>query len=295
MRFDLTDLRLFRFVLDAESITRGAERAGLALASASARIRSMEEAAGVELLKRHPRGVRPTPAGRAVLHHARLVLGQMEQMRGDLRQYAGGLRGHVRLLSNSAGLFHLSGAIGRFLSENPSIDVDMEERPSTEIAVAIAAGLADLGVGADIAGTGRLETLPFRLDRLVLVVPKGHALANEKEIFLRDALDEPFIGLAHGSALQTHTSRHAAREGQPLKLRVRLNTIEAICAMVETGVGVAIVPEIALRTRWQDTANRLVPLGDPWASRQLRICARRFSELPAHATRLVEQLKNENS
>ena len=295
MRFDLADLRLFRFVVEAESITRGAERAGLALASASARIRSMEDTAEVELLERHPRGVRPTPAGRAVLHHARLVLGQIEQMRSDLRQYAGGLRGHVRLLSNSAALFHLSGAIGRFLAENPSIDVDLEERPSTEIAVAIAAGLADLGVGADIAGTSGLETLPFRLDRLVLVVPQEHALATRKKIFLRDALDEPFIGLAHGSALQTHISSHASREGQPLKLRVRLNTVGAICAMVETGVGVAIVPEIALRTGWQDAAIRLVPLADPWASRQLRICARRFSELPAHAKRLVEQLRNENS
>jgi DNA-binding transcriptional LysR family regulator len=292
MRFDLTDLRLFRLVVETGSITRGAERAGLALASASARIRGMEETAAVELLERHPRGVRPTPAGRAVLHHAQLVLGQMEQMRGDLRQYAGGLRGHVRFLSNSAGLFHLSGAVGRFLAENPSIDVDLEERPSTEIAVTVAAGLADLGIGADIAATSRLETQPFRLDRLVLVVPEEHALASRKEIFFRDALDEPFIGLAHGSALQTHVSSHASREGRPFKLRVRLNTVEAICAMVESGVGVAIVPEVALRSGLPRTAIRLVPLADPWASRQLRICARRFSELPAHAKRLVEQLRD---
>jgi len=86
MRFDLTDLRLFLHVVEAESITQGAERAGMALPSASARVRGMEETSGVILLDRTPRGVRPTPAGNALARHARIVLGQMEQMRGDLQR-----------------------------------------------------------------------------------------------------------------------------------------------------------------------------------------------------------------
>lgn len=93
MRFDLTDLRLFLHVVESESITRGAERAGMALGSASERVRGMELDGGVALLERRPRGVRLTPAGRAVAHHARVVLGQLEQMRGELGQYANGLRG----------------------------------------------------------------------------------------------------------------------------------------------------------------------------------------------------------
>lgn len=80
MRFDLTDLRLFLHIVEAESITHGAERAGLALPSASARIRGMEEVSGVLLLDRNPRGVQVTPAGEALAHHARIVLGQLEQI-----------------------------------------------------------------------------------------------------------------------------------------------------------------------------------------------------------------------
>ncbi len=104
MHFDLTDLRLFLHVAEAGSITAGAARSGLALASASARVRSMEEQAGVALLERGRRGVEATPAGRALLHHARLVAGQIERMRGELGEYARGLKGHVRLLANTAAM-----------------------------------------------------------------------------------------------------------------------------------------------------------------------------------------------
>ena len=102
MHFDLVDLRLFLHVAEAGSITAGAEHAGLSLASASARVRGMEEQAGASLLERGHRGVELTPAGRTLLHHARLVTGQMERMRGELGEYARGLKGHVRLLANTA-------------------------------------------------------------------------------------------------------------------------------------------------------------------------------------------------
>jgi molybdate transport repressor ModE-like protein len=102
MHFDLVDLRLFLHVAEAGSITAGAEQAGLSLASASARVRGMEEQAGASLLERGHRGVELTPAGRTLLHHARLVTGQMERMRGELGEYARGLKGHVRLLANTA-------------------------------------------------------------------------------------------------------------------------------------------------------------------------------------------------
>ena len=79
MHFDLTDLRLFAAIAETGSITAGAERTGLALASASARVRGMETALGAPLLERGRRGVRPTPAGQTLLHHARRVLDCVEE------------------------------------------------------------------------------------------------------------------------------------------------------------------------------------------------------------------------
>ena len=93
MRFDLTDLSLFRHVVEAGSITHGAGRAHLALAAASTRIRHMEEALGAPLLVRARQGITPTQAGRTLLQHARIMLGQAERLREDLGAYAGGLAG----------------------------------------------------------------------------------------------------------------------------------------------------------------------------------------------------------
>jgi DNA-binding transcriptional LysR family regulator len=292
MRFDLTDLRLFLHVVEAESITHGAERANLALASASARIRGMEETSGVALLERNPRGVRPTPAGVALAHHSRVVLGQLEQMRGDLRNYAQGLRGHVRVLSNTGALTHLPAALARFLIAYPAIDVDLEERPSHEVVAAVSGGLADVGLAANMIDTGPLETLPFETDRLVVVVPQDHALAARDAVTFREVLNEPLIGLSYGSPLQANLAHHAAREGRPFKLRVRLGSFEAICNMVESGVGLTIVPESAARKHRDPIALRSLALSEPWALRHLVICVRSLSGLTAHAQQLVGFLTN---
>jgi DNA-binding transcriptional LysR family regulator len=123
MRFDLVDLRLFLHVADARSITHGAERANLALASASARIRGMEQKLGIDLLKRDRRGVSLTPAGQCVVDHARLVVQQVERLRGDLGSYARGLTGSVRVLSNTAAFSeHLPKVLASFLAANTSLD-----------------------------------------------------------------------------------------------------------------------------------------------------------------------------
>ncbi len=98
----------------------------------------MEEEAGVASLERDRRGVRLTPAGQMLLHHARLVAGQIERMRGELGEYARGLEGHVRVLANTAATAEsLPDALAAFLAINPNVDVELDERPSTEVARAV--------------------------------------------------------------------------------------------------------------------------------------------------------------
>jgi molybdate transport repressor ModE-like protein len=102
MRFDLVDLRLFRYVVEAGNITNGAARAGMALASASERIRLMEESLGAPLLERHRRGVRATPAGAALVHHAQLVTQQLERMRGELSEEPSGDQEGLKIVGGPA-------------------------------------------------------------------------------------------------------------------------------------------------------------------------------------------------
>ena len=292
MRFDLMDLRLFLSIADSGSITQGAERVHLALASASARIRGMEEALGVALLARGRRGVRPTPAGQALVHHARLMMEQHERMKGELGAYARGLKGHVRLLCNTAAMSEfLPDALGPYLAAHPNIDIDLEERPSYQIVQAVAQGLADLGIVADTVDPGALETFPFRVDRLVVVVPRRHALARRRQLAFRDIVDRDFVGLSPGSALQEHLGDHATRAGRALKLRVRVGGFDAVCRMDEHGSGIGIVPETAARRCRRAMAVGIVKLAEPWALRHLTLCVRRLEALPAHAQQLVQHLR----
>jgi len=116
-------------------------------------------------------------------------MGQVERMRGELGEYAHGLKGHVRLLANTAAMAeHLPEALAALLAANPNVDVDLDERPSIEVARAVAEGLADVGVAADHADFAKLESYPFRTDRLVLAVPFSHALVGRRRIAFAEAL-----------------------------------------------------------------------------------------------------------
>ncbi|WP_159915686.1 LysR substrate-binding domain-containing protein [Pantoea sp. 18069] len=291
MRLDLTDLRLFLNVHEAGTITGGAGRSHMTLASASERIRGMEDALGVALLLRARRGVQVTPAGRTLVHHARLVLQQMDRLQGELAEYGGGLKGHVRLLCNTSALSeHLPQVLGSFLARHPGISVDLEERPSGEIVDALRNAVCDIGMVSDSVDLAGLETFAFRADPLVLVVPRAHALAQRTAIGLSEVVDMAFVGLVDGSALQAHITQHARRLGKRLSYRIRLRSFESVCRMVGEGIGVGIVPQAVAARSARAAKVKRIALTDAWAARNLVLCVRDLEALPAPAQQLVQHL-----
>jgi DNA-binding transcriptional LysR family regulator len=292
MRFDLVDLQLFIAVADSRSITRGADRSHLALASASARIKGLEEALGVTLFKRARRGVELTAAGESLLDHARLVIQNVETMRGDLARFASGVRANVHLLANTSGLSeHLPRALASFLRDQPDINVDVEERESTDIAAAIAAGAADLGFAAEHALPDNVERFTFSEDRLILVTARKGLFAGRRQLDFQETAAFNFVGLTNATALQAHISRHAARLGMRLHVRARLRDFDAICRLVAADVGLAVVPEAAARRCARTMPIVIVRIRDAWANRRLVICSRSFKALPRPAKLLVEHLR----
>ncbi|MES2973869.1 MAG: LysR family transcriptional regulator [Pseudomonadota bacterium] len=288
MRFNLTDLRLFLNVHEAGTITGGAQGSHMTLASASERIRNMEDALGVALLLRNRKGVQLTPAGRTLAHHARLVLQQVDRMHGDLAGYGTGIKGHIRLLCNTSALSeHLPEVLSTFLATHEGITIDLEERPSDDIANAVRNDTCDIGVVSDAADLHGLQTFAFRPDPLALVVAAGHPLAPRSRVSLADVADLPFVGLAEGSALQAHLAQHARRLGKRLNYRIRLRSFEAVCRLVGSGIGVGIVPQ-AVAVRCARSAKiRRIALTDAWAARNLVLCVRSRSELPAHVEQML--------
>jgi DNA-binding transcriptional LysR family regulator len=292
MRFDLIDLQLFIAVADARSITHGAERAHLALASASARIKGLEAGLGVALLKRGRRGIELTPAGESLLDHARIIIHNVDAMRGDLLAFSRGMKATVRLLANTAGLSeYLPKALAVFLAEHPNVSIDVEERESADIAHAIAAGAADLGLASEYVLPDNIERIPFSEDRLVIVTSRHDELAKRRQVDFREVIDRDFIGLTASSALHAHIAGHAARLGARLRFRARLNNFDSIGQMVAAGIGIAVMPEVAAKRCARSMQIGRVRIRDPWANRKLAICARSFRALPRPAQQLVEHLR----
>ena len=244
------------------------------------------------LLYREARGVRPTPAGEAFLHHARGMLLQSEQLRHDLQEYGAGLRGHVRVFANTTAVTDfLPEILPAFLADHPRVNVDLQERPNAEIARGVLDGRADLGIVAGQVDTLGLQTIHFSTDRLVLATPRGHRFARRKRIAFAETLDEDAIGMQQGSTLQTFLAGVTERLGKPMKLRIQLSSFDAMCRMIGAGVGIGIVPESAARRNSDSMRLALIELTDAWSVRERRILVRDQGRLPRHAQTLIEVLQ----
>ncbi len=296
MRYDLTDLRLFVAIAEERNLTRGATRAHLAPSSASHRLRLLEEELGTPLFERRARGLEITRAGDTLLRNARQVFAQIEQMHADLAPYAEGVRGHVSLWANThATHTFLPDDLADFLKQNPQISVSLEEHTSPEIALAVANGEVEIGVLAEAeAGTG-VDLIPYHRDRLVFVVPGGHALAARARVRFADVLDYPFVMLHAGSAIHTFTMNAAAALGRHLNVRIQVRSFEAVCRMVGAGVGIGLVPRSAVPATTLPEPPVVVELEETWAQRDLQICVRKDATLSGFAAVLLACLHDKGA
>ncbi|MDY1034894.1 LysR family transcriptional regulator [Stenotrophomonas sp. CFBP8980] len=280
MRMDLADLRLFLMVVEAGSITAGAERAHLALASTSERLRTMEAEAGITLLTRHPRGVTTTEAGEALAHHARLMLRQQSLLREELQEFASGARGTLHLYANTGALTtFLPGRLAPWMAARPRLHVDLKERTSKEIVRAVRGGQAEAGITSDAVDSAPLQLQPVADDPLLLIVPATHRLATRTSATFAEVLGDTFVALADGNALQEHIEENARALGRTLSPRIRMKTFEGVCEMVGHGIGIGIVPRSICRQHRRRYGFHAIALEDAWARRQLSLCFVRWNGL----------------
>lgn len=290
-RIDLTSLQLFVAVCELGSIGKAAEREFIAASAVSKRLSDLEATLGTALLYRHTRGVGLTPAGESLLHHARSVLFSLEKMQGELSEYADGVRGHVRVhASISAIVQFLPEDLGAFIRTRPEVKIDLEEHLSTEVVRAVSEGAADLGICNTADGVGELQTLPYRTDKLVLIVPKGHVLRAQAAIHFEASLDYDQVGLHTNSSIYIAMQQAAAKVGRAMKLRIHVTGLDAMCRMIHNGLGVGVMPQRAFELMHRVGELESIELLDDWALRHINLVARDFSTLPVTARLLVEHL-----
>lgn len=288
MHYDLPDLRLVAAIAESGSLTRAAARIHLAPSSASHRLTQFEAALGTPLFSRHARGLKPTTAGESLLRHARQVFAQLEQMHADLAPYAKGLNSQVTVFANTNAInCFLPEDLGDFLREHPRIRVSLEEHPSPAIIQSVASGQVEIGVVATEGKLCGLETQAYRRDRLVVIVPAKHSLANRKALDFSEVLDQPFVCLHAGSAIHTFMMNAAAQLGGNLDVRIQVRSFNAVCRMVAAGVGIGMVPNSSIVA--VDSLKTL-KINDPWAPRDLQLCIRSRTALSSAAVALFDHL-----
>lgn len=292
-RIDLTSLQLFVAVCELGGIGRTAQQEYIAASAVSKRLSDLEAVVGTPLLRRGRRGVTPTPAGESLLHHARTVLFGLERMQGELAEYAEGVRGHVRMHANlSAILQFLPEDLGAFARAHAQIKIDLQEHLSPAVAHAVAEGAADLGICSLRASSGDtgLQSRAYRNDRLVVVVPRSHALAGRGAVRFEDVLAWDIVGLHAGSSISLAMRAAAAQAARPLRQRIQVTSLDAMCRMIDNGLGIGLLPDRAFTLMQGMGQLAAVALQEPWAERELRLVARDFDALPAAARLLADQI-----
>jgi DNA-binding transcriptional LysR family regulator len=291
MSIDPKSLELFLRVVDLGTIAAAAQREHIAAAAVSKRISDLERDLGAALIVRSNKGITPTAAGRALIGLSQRVLSDLNSIRAQMRDHAKGIQGQVRVYANISAITQFMPAeLQAFLAENPHVRVHLEERVSTVIAQAVAENVADIGIlilGPPVDG---LEFYPYREDDLVLVAPKGHPLARRRSITFQESLDFDFVGLHAQSQLNLQLIRAATDLGRAWQARVHVTSYDALCHMVQAGMGIGVLPWRIAQSYAKALGIRLVKLQEPWAHRTLAVCVRSYEALAPAPRLLVDRL-----
>lgn len=293
MHLDPTSLRLFVRVLETGTIAAVAEQEFIAASAISKRISELEICLNSQLLVRTNRGVEGTQAGKALAQLSRGVLHQLEEVHARMHEYSQGVRGEVRIVANISAITQfLPVQLKTFLDQHPFIQIQLEERISSEIIETVAQNQADIGIFTEVLGnTENLTIHPYQCDRLALITANQHPLSQAKSLNFVDTLQYDYVGLHTGSAINNKLLQAAAAAEKTFRMRIQVTSYEALMRMVEQDLGIGIMPQDIARPYVNTHRIKTIPLTDHWASRKLKLCTSNLHPL-SHATlRLLEHLK----
>lgn len=292
MDLDPASLRLIIHIAETGTLVESARRMNVVPSAASKRIVFLEEQLKTQLLRRTNHGVHLTAAGQALEMLARRVLGELDSIAPQIRDYSKGIRGRVRVLAIASAVCEfLPDELAAFLKKNPQIDVRFEEQQSEGVLKQVAENIADIGISFATQHGYSLQDEPYHRYELAVLVPKLHKLAGERSIRFRQTLDYPHVGLWAGSAANLHMNRRAAELGRGVDYRMYADSYHAVALLVRSDLGLAIVPKDLVRTLPRNFGVSIIKLNEPWALRDLRVYFSSYDQLQAASRLLVDHLK----
>jgi DNA-binding transcriptional LysR family regulator len=267
---DVKRLNIFREVVAQGSFSAAADTLDYSQSAVSQAIQTLEGEAGVPLIERTRGGARPTAAGAALAGHVGGILAQLEAAEDEIAAIVAGHGGHLRTASfPTAGASLMPRAIAAFRGSHPGVEVSLAEGEPEEIAPRLRAGEFDLallfefpGVGERIAtGLRRFELFD---DPLHLALPAEHPLATrEKAPRLEDLREESWVQTSAASPCARHVVRSCIAAGFEPRVSFESDDYQTVQGLVAAGVGVALIPQLALSTVREDIVVRPLAPGSP--------------------------------
>jgi DNA-binding transcriptional LysR family regulator len=292
--FDMTDFRLFIQIAESNSLRKGADLACLSAPAASARISNLEARTATKLLVRSSKGVTLTLAGQAFFHHAKLILSQVESLKGDIEAYANSIKGHLRIAANPLVIMEFLPRLLRgYIATHPDVRLDLRELFSSEIVRWVTAGNSDIGIILGNARTETLEVLSCWETKLCFISALDHPLAGLTKVSFAEAFQYEFVDFPEDTP--PYRPVHQAADGLGMRVRVRVRAVSyaSFCRLVEAGIGIGICPEPSVRRAAQSMSIAVIPIDDENATVTASLCARRFKALPSFARDFVTLLMND--
>ncbi len=262
-------LNVLREVIAHGSFSEAADALSYSQSAVSQSIATLEGEAGVALIERSRGGVRPTAAGASLAGHVSGILAQMETAEAELAAIAAGHGGRLRTASfPTAGATLMPGAIAGFRASHPGVELTLAEGEPEEIAPRLRAGEFDLvtlfefeGVGERLgAGMRRFELLD---DPLHLALPEDHPLAPRERLRLEDLREESWVQASAASPCARHVIRSCHAAGFEPRVSFESDDYQTVQGLVAAGVGVALIPQLALSTVRPDIRIRALHPGSP--------------------------------
>lgn len=244
---DMNILKYMAFIKTVEygSFTKAAEILNYSQSGVSRMINDLEKEWNITLLERSRAGVSLTSDGSRLLTHAKSLCDEYQKLQMEVDDLHGVQSGLIRIGTFSSVATHwLPNIITAFQKDYPGIDYELLLGDYKEIETWIAEGRVDCGF-LRLPTNPDFETISLSRDRLLAILPEGHPLAEYDKVPVSRLCDEPFMLLEKGASAEVSE----IFERNDLTPRVHFTTWDdyAIMSMVESGLGISILPELILK------------------------------------------------
>lgn len=287
-------LRVLKEVAARESFSAAADALSYTQSAVSQAIATLEAEAGVQLVERDRRGVRTTAAGAVLVGHADGLLARLEAAEADLAAIVGVRGGRLRMASfSTAGATLVPLAVAQFRAAHPDVELSLAEGEPEDIVPRLKAGEFDLALLFEFEGVSEklgagLRRVDLLEDPMYVALPAGHPLAAKRTLRLEDLRAASWVQTSASSPCARHVVRSCHNAGFEPSVSFESDDYQTVQGLVAAGVGVALIPELALSTLREDIAIRALHPHSP-VRRIVAATADRTAVSPA-AAKMLETL-----